>query len=161
MFKEYDKAWAKYQERLSLLPIPISSWEFYQLPRAEQREFNEIQKHWSQKVDFAKVKKDKNRIVIVTDCDFKIVFASSNVIQMNGYHYKEIMGNSPKMFQGSETSLDTTLKIRKAIGNREPFKAIVLNYKKNGETYFCEIEAYPKFNTNGTFLNYIAFEKSA
>ena len=43
MFKEYDKAWAKYQERLALLPIPIISWEFYQLPRAELKEFNEIQ----------------------------------------------------------------------------------------------------------------------
>ena len=53
------------------------------------------------------------------------------------------------------------MKIRRAIGKREPFKAILLNYKKNGETYFCEIEAYPKFNAEGTFLNYIAFEKVA
>ncbi len=161
MFKEYDKAWAKYQERLALLPIPIISWEFYQLPRAELKEFNEIQKYWSQKVDLAKVKKDKNLTVIVTDCEFKIVFASSNIMQMNGYHYKELTGNSPKMFQGNETSLATTMKIRRAIGKREPFKAILLNYKKNGETYFCEIEAYPKFNAEGTFLNYIAFEKAA
>lgn len=80
---------------------------------------------------------------------------------MNGYHYKELTGNSPKMFQGNETSLVTTMKIRRAIGKREPFKAILLNYKKNGETYFCEIEAYPKFNAEGTFLNYIAFEKAA
>ena len=29
------------------------------------------------------------------------------------------------------------------------------------DTYFCQIEAFPKFNTDGTFLNYIAFEKSA
>ncbi|VXB77758.1 Histidine kinase [Flavobacterium sp. 9AF] len=161
MFKEYDKAWAKYEESLSLLPLPIISWEFYQIPRAEQKEFNEIQKYWSQKVDFAKVKKDNNLSVIVTDSDFKIVFASSNVIQMNGYHHKELIGNSPKMFQGNETSLETTKKISKAISKREPFQAIILNYKKNGATYFCNIEAYPKFNSEGVFLNYIAFEKTA
>ena len=161
MLKEYDKAWAKYQESLSILPLPLMSWEFYNLPRAEQKEFNEIQVNWSEKINYSKLKKNNPVAVLVTDANLKIVFASSNIIDMNGYDYKEIIGNSPKMFQGSETSLTTTMKIRKAIGNREPFHAIVLNYKKNGETYFCEIEAYPKFNTNGTFLNYIAFEKSA
>ncbi len=161
MFKEYDKAWAKYQESLNILPLPLTSWEFYNLPRAEQKEFNDIQTHWSEKINYGVVKKDKEIAILVTDATFTIVFASSNISDMNGYHYKEVIGNSPKMFQGEETSLESRKNIKIAIENRLAFKEVVLNYRKNGETYFCQIEAYPKFDKKGNFVNYIAFEKAA
>ena len=161
MLKEYDKAWAKYQETLSILPLPITSWEFYNLPRAEQREFNDIQINWSEKINYAKIKNNSPVAVLVTDANLKIVFASSNITDMNGYDYKEIIGNSPKMFQGKATSLESRKNIRIAVENLLPFKEVILNYKKNGETYLCQIEAYPKFDKQGNFVNYIAFETAA
>jgi hypothetical protein len=42
-----------------------------------------------------------------------------------------------------------------------PFKAVILNYNKDGSTYLCEIEAKPKFNSKGELVNYIAFERIA
>ena len=161
MLKEYDKAWAKYQETLSILPVPLMSWEFYNLPRAEQKEFNDIQVNWSEKINYSKLKKDNPVAVLVTDANLKIVFASSNITEMNGYNYKEIMGNSPKMFQGEETSLESRKNIRMAVSQLLPFKEVILNYKKNGETYLCQIEAYPKFDKQGNFINYVAFETAA
>lgn len=161
MLKEYDKAWAKYQESLSILPLPLMSWEFFNLPRAEQKEFNEIQVNWSEKINYSKFKKDNPVAVLVTDANLKIVFASSNITDMNGYNYKEIIGNSPKMFQGEETCLESRKNIRMAVSQLLPFKEVILNYKKNGETYLCQIEAYPKFDKHGNFVNYIAFETAA
>ena len=161
MLKEYDKAWAKYQETLSILPVPLMSWEFYNIPRAEQKEFNDIQVNWSEKINYSKLKKDNPVAVLVTDANLKIVFASSNITEMNGYNYKEIMGNSPKMFQGEETSLESRKNIRMAVSQLLPFKEVILNYKKNGETYLCQIEAYPKFDKQGNFVNYVAFETAA
>ena len=80
---------------------------------------------------------------------------------MNGYHPDEMIGNSPTIFQGLKTSKRTTLSIKKAISNLKPFKEVILNYKKNGELYWCEIEAYPMFNKSGDFLNYVALERIA
>jgi hypothetical protein len=80
---------------------------------------------------------------------------------MSGYHQEEIIGKSPKVFQGILTSEITKTNIRQAINNKLPFKEIILNYKKDGSTYLCEIEAIPKFNKKGEFLNYIAFERIA
>ncbi len=80
---------------------------------------------------------------------------------MNGYDYKDIIGNSPRMFQGEETSKESRANIRKAVQELKPFKETILNYKKNGEKYLCQIEAYPKFDINGNFINYIAFETAA
>lgn len=65
------------------------------------------------------------------------------------------------MFQGVLTSESIKNNIRKAIINKKPFKEVIINYKKDGSTYLCEIEAIPKFNKKGEFLNYIAFERIA
>ncbi len=161
MFSEYDKAWAKYQQQLNILPIPLTCWDFYRLPRAEHIEFNAIQAKWSQKVNFNTTRKNSKLVILVTDANLKIQFASTNIIAMNGYNFKEVIGNSPKMFQGKETNQISRMNIKKAIENLEPFKEVILNYKKNGETYLCKIEAYPKFDKDGNFLNYIAFETAA
>jgi PAS domain S-box-containing protein len=161
MIQFYDYAKAKYTEKLGLMPLPLNSWEFFFTPRQELKEFNDIQTNWSEKVKFLNITQNKDLAVLVTDASLKIIFASSNITEMNGYDYKEIMGNSPKMFQGKDTCLESRMNIRKAVENLQPFKQVILNYKKNGETYLCQIEAYPKFDKNGNFINYIAFETAA
>lgn len=161
MFPEYDKAWAKYQQQLNIVPLPIMCWDFYRLPRAEHTEFNTIQANWIQKVNYNSARKNTDLVVLVTDANLIIQFASTNIIEMNGYNFKEVIGNSPKMFQGNETDIVSKMNIRKAIANLQPFKEVILNYKKNGETYLCKIEAYPKFDKEGNFVNYIAFETAA
>ncbi len=158
---EYDKAWAKYQKTLKLLPLPITTWEFYELISPEAMLFKNIQRDWEDKTNFLKKARIENKEIIITDRDFKIVFASNNIANINGYQPKEIIGKSPKMFQGLETTKKSTLSIQKAIKRLQPFKELVVNYDKNGNKYCCEIDAYPKFNKDGEFLNYIAFEKVA
>jgi hypothetical protein len=41
----------------------------------------------------------KDEVVIVTDAKLEIVFAS-HMTKMNGYVEEEVIGRSPKMFQG-------------------------------------------------------------
>ena len=62
---------------------------------------------------------------------------------------------------GRVVSKETREKICIAIKDKKPFKEVILNYRKNGEMYYCEIEAHPKFDKDGNFLNYIAFEQAA
>jgi PAS domain S-box-containing protein len=157
---EFDKAWAKYQKRLKLLPLPIS-WEFYKLDSIETVLFNNIQRNWEDKSNFLNIAKRENQEVIVTDKNFKIIFASTNITSINGYSPKEIIGKSPKMFQGYETTQESRQNIQIAIQKLLPFKQVVINYDKTGKKYNCEIEAYPKFDKEGKFLNYIAFERVA
>ena len=65
------------------------------------------------------------------------------------------------MFQGEATSKVTRQKIKTALTQLKPFKEVILNYRKNGDSYWCEIEAYPMFDKNGSFINYVALEKIA
>ena len=99
-------------------------------------------------------------VVILTDNNLKIVFASNNLSRMNGYLEKEVLGKSPKIFQGSKTNEVTSREIRDKINQELPFEKKVINYKKNGKTYDCLIKGYPIKNKTGQLTHFIAFEKA-
>lgn len=159
MFQQYDKAWAKYQKSLNLLPIPILSWDFYENQNSEVHVVQSIQKNWIQKVNYTK--DIANKPVIITDSSLKILYVTKEISALTGYSKSEIIGNSPKMFQGNLTDVATRNRIREAVEKKHPFKEVVINYKKDGSSYKCEIEAYPKFDANNNLVHYIAFEKIA
>jgi PAS domain S-box-containing protein len=161
MLKDYDKAWAKYQNNLKLMPIPIVSWGIADDYTLEYDRFNKIQKRWSDKTNFLEIASQTKREIIVTDVNFKIVFASRNMVTLNGYQQREVLGKSPSMFQGVDTCEKSRHAIKTAIDQLKPFKEVLLNYTKEGKTYYCEIEAYPQFCKKGFFLNYIALERIA
>lgn len=161
MTLEYENAWVKYRSGMKTLQTPLKCWEFLKSYYSELSIITEIQKNWDVKINFLNVVKNQMREVIVTDRNFKIIFATDTIVNMNGYHSEEIIGKSPSFFQGIDTCIKTKKSIKKALDNLEPFKEIILNYKKNGDTYWCEIDAYPKFDKLGNFVNYIAFEKLA
>lgn len=159
MFDKYDKAWTKYHKKLRLLPLPILSWDVFSNPNVEISIFNSIQKNWVHKEDYNH--QVANKYVIVTDSKLTILFATKQISELTGYHSSEIIGQSPKMFQGTLTNEVSRSKIREAVKNNHPFKEIVINYKKDGTFYKCEIEAYPKFDADNNLVNYIAYERIA
>jgi PAS domain S-box-containing protein len=161
MTKEYENAIAMYYSKLRIRTIPLISWDLFTTHPNEASTFNTIQKNWNSKDVFYEVVIQSKKIIIVTNANYEIIFASDNITKMNGYSPKEVIGASPKMFQGKLTTNDSISNIRKAILNKLPFKEIILNYRKDGTVYCCEIEAYPKFDAKGNLINYIAFEKLA
>ena len=161
MTEEYEKALAKYYNKLRLLPLPLISWNIFYTDNLEMDSFNSIQEKWNVKEDFLEIVYQTKREIIITNTNNEILFASNGIRKMNGYRPFEIIGKSPKLFQGELTSKKSRENIRKAIQNQLPFKEVIVNYKKDGTTYMCEIEAFPKFNKKGKLINYIAFERLA
>lgn len=101
----------------------------------------------------------RGKVILLTDPRLHIIFASSNMVAMNGYQPAEVLGKTPEIFQGDATDRRCIGRIRKAIASRSAFSERLINYHKNGTVYSCEIEAYPVFNTAGRFDSFIAFEK--
>jgi PAS domain S-box-containing protein len=167
--KQYDEATAKYHKDINIKKAPIFSWEFHhEFLNEIKNSFLDISKlnnmglknQW-EKTDWDFKSMLKEQVVIVTDAKLKIVFASKNIINMNGYREEEVVGNSPKMFHGAGTDQTTSREIRTAIELRVSFEKTVLNYKKNGQTYLCVIKGFPIFNKKGDLSHFIAFEKAA
>lgn len=103
----------------------------------------------------------QGKVVVVTDLSLKIVFASNNMVEMSGYLPKEVLGRTPKIFQGAATSEATIMEIRKAVTALKPFHITLVNYKRNGVPYDCEVEAFPVVNHTGKPVHFIAFENIA
>jgi PAS domain S-box-containing protein len=159
----------KYFDSLKMNILPLISWGFSSSYQTEIRnvvlDFNKItslsnSKKWKNvEWNFKNILEEK--VILITDNNLNIVFASHNMHKMNGYIEAEVLGKSPKMFQGIETVLQTSIEIREAIILQKPFVKKVLNYKKNGEQYYCDIEGFPVFNIKGELVNFIAFEQAA
>jgi PAS domain S-box-containing protein len=161
MTEAYEKALVKYHNTLRIVPVPLISWDIFSSYNLELNNYNAIQKGWKTKENFNNIVYQEKREIIVTNANQDIVFATQGIHKINGYQSFELIGKSPKIFQGELTSAESKNNIRKAIDNQLPFKEVILNYRKDGSTYLCDIEAFPKFNKKGELINYIAFERIA
>jgi len=168
-FKVYDAAFAKQYERGVIKVMPLESWDIYsQYLLQTNLLINDVnllhqianKNQWKSVWDFKESLQDET-VIVVTDAQLKIVFASKNIKKMNGFEPYEVIGNSPKMFQGAKTDLQVSNEIRQAILNKVPFEKNVINYCKDGALYKCHIKGFPVFNDKGEVTNFIAFEKIA
>lgn len=73
----------------------------------------------------------------------RIVFVNEPVKEMTGYSAEELIGRSPRILQGAETDPATLQRIRAALEEKRPIKEVVLNYCKDGQPYWNEIEIVP------------------
>ena len=134
MFDKYDQAWAKYHKKIKLLPLPLLSWDIFSNPNLEIVTFNTIQKKWINKENYHN--QIENKSVIITDSKLTNLFTNKHISGITGVH-------------------------KYAISKKHPFKEVILNYRKDGSTYMCEIEAYPKFDQKNNLTHFIAFERIA
>ncbi|WP_435623875.1 PAS domain-containing protein [Flagellimonas sp.] len=166
--KFYDEALCNFYSKLQISSYPISSLDIY------AQHFNKVCKNlndiagltnlakrqdWKESLPLRQEIMDKEHVVVVTDAQLNIVYATQNIFSMNGYSPEEVVGNKPKMFQGEKTCPDTSKKISAAIKQLSPFEATITNYRKDGSIYNCWIKGQPIFNRKGKVVNFIAFEK--
>jgi PAS domain S-box-containing protein len=168
--KQYEEAIVKYNKELRIKSLPVVSSDFhYQFVRELEHSLSDarslksiaLKNKWELCSDWDIDVPIKEEVIVVTDAKLTIVFASHNIIKMNGYSPTEVLGKSPKMFQGEVTDSIVSSEISAAIKLQQAFEKTVLNYKKNGEVYACLIKGYPVFNIKGQLIHYIAFEKAA
>ncbi len=165
---QYDIAVQKFYatQQINALPLISSdvSGEFFNRVCEGSRDITALHHmakthHWATLPKLNEALICNRQVIVVTDADLKIVHASHNIEEMNGYSAAEVVGKSPKIFQGEATCKETTKNISKAVRNKTSFEAVVLNYRKDGTPYNCWIKADPILNESGTVVHFIAYEK--
>lgn len=147
--------------------VPIMAWDFHYLYLNELKSIaedlkriNEFSSQFSWNQENLEIEERiKDEVVLITDLTLKIVFASRGIKKMTGYREEEILGKTPRMFQGPATSKVVLKEIKEAIELKVPFNKTLENYKKDGKTYKCSIDAVPVYNLKGKISHFIAFEK--
>lgn len=96
--------------------------------------------------------------VILTDADRKIQWVNDDFTTITGYTLSEVIGKKPSILQGVNSDPRTIQRIRQGLEGQVPIKEQVLNYKKDGTPYFCNLVIHPVFNSQHVLTNFIAFE---
>ncbi|WGV99249.1 ATP-binding protein [Vibrio sp. YMD68] len=108
----------------------------------------------------ARVAKHMRDAVIFTDTETKITWVNDAFEKMTGYAFEEAVGKRPgELLQGEDTDRETTLKIRKAIQNRESAFFEVINYTKQGKLYWVEVALTPLYNKAGELESFMGVER--
>lgn len=77
--------------------------------------------------------------MIVTDPrqpDNPVVFANNAFQKMTGYGSDEIVGQNCRFLQGPDTDKQTLDEVRRAVAERREFATEILNYRKDGYSFW-------------------------
>ncbi|EKT4459825.1 PAS domain-containing protein [Pseudomonas putida] len=97
--------------------------------------------------------------MIVTDPnrdDNPIIFANRAFLEMTGYAAEEILGQNCRFLQGPDTDRTVVDSLRQAIEQRVDIAAEILNYRKDGSSFWNALFLSPIFNERGELIYYFA-----
>ncbi|WP_218014871.1 histidine kinase famiy protein [Teichococcus rhizosphaerae] len=93
--------------------------------------------------------------MIVTDArarDNPIIFANNAFLKMTGYSLEEILGTNCRFLQGPETDRNTVDSVRAAIRERREIATEILNYRKNGSSFWNALFVSPVYSPEGELM---------
>ncbi len=166
---QYSKALEKYQIESSVIGMPLISWDIHMSSFVRETKKHKDALALSKLLDklnidadpISALLKENAKVVVVTSPALVIEYASSNLVEMSGYLPEDVIGNTPKMFQGPDTDREVAKHIRYNVEQKVPFEATLVNYRKDNSSYSCVIKGYPAFNKYGELIRYVAIEHAA
>jgi PAS domain S-box-containing protein len=90
--------------------------------------------------------------MIVTDAhqpDNPIIFANDAFLALTGYHRDEVIGRNCRFLQGPGTDPAAVATLRRAVANGEDVTIDILNYRKDGATFWNALNLSPVRGESG------------
>ena len=97
--------------------------------------------------------------VVITDRDGLTEWVNDSFVRITGYTLDEVRGKKPgSLLQGPLTDSETVDRIREAIRTQTPFQGEILNYDKQGRSYWLWLSINPIFDSTGALSQFVAIE---
>ncbi|WOS42964.1 MULTISPECIES: hybrid sensor histidine kinase/response regulator [Xanthomonas] len=93
--------------------------------------------------------------MIVTDPrqpDNPIIFVNRAFLEMTGYGSDELIGNNCRFLQGPDTDRETVRSIRDAITSSDEVAVEILNYRKDGSSFWNALYISPVYDDRGELV---------
>ncbi|CAH8363578.1 unnamed protein product [Eruca vesicaria subsp. sativa] len=93
-----------------------------------------------------------------TKPDYPIMYASAGFFNMTGYTSKEVVGRNCRFLQGSGTDADELARIRESLAAGNSYCGRLLNYKKDGTSFWNLLTIAPIKDESGKVLKFIGMQ---
>lgn len=109
----------------------------------------------------ARALEDSSLGLIITSAedDNPILYANAAFLEMTGYGTDEVLGKNCRFLQGPDTDPDTREEIRSAVAERRELMVEVLNYRKDGTSFWNLIHILPLFGANGSIRYFFGYQR--
>lgn len=81
--------------------------------------------------------------------DNPIIFVNNAFMNMTGYSRAEVVGKNCRFLQGPETDRSVVAQVRQAVAERREMATELLNYRKNGSTFWNALFISPVYDQRG------------
>ena len=108
---------------------------------------------------FAAAFKATRMPMIITDPrqpDNPIIFCNKAFNDLTGYSNAELIGQNCRLLQGPETDKASAVALREAIAAERGLHIDILNYRKDGSTFWNALFVSPVWNRNGEVIYFFA-----
>ena len=89
----------------------------------------------------------------------RIVYVNQAFSRITGYAFEEVIGRTPRILQGPGTCRETLDHIGAAVRRRQPVRAELLNYAKDGREYWVELNIVPLRDAAGRVTHFASIER--
>jgi len=102
-----------------------------------------------------------NSPVTITDNtkpDNPIIYCNNAFINMSGYSKSEIIGKNCRFLQGTDTDRKSVESIIEALHKNRESRTLILNYRKDGTSFWNDLNISPVFNETGDVTHFIGLQ---
>jgi len=90
-----------------------------------------------------------------TQPDMPLVYANHAFFALTGYEPDEVLGRNCRFLQGPDTDREVVATIRQAIAARQRMETSLLNYRKDGTSFWNHLSLSPVVDERGVCTHYI------
>jgi len=90
---------------------------------------------------------------------FPLIYANRGFERLTGYTSDEIIGNSYRILQGTDTEQPGLDIVRTAVAKGEGCLVTLRNYRKDGSMFWNELSISPVHDADGNLTHYIGIQK--
>ena len=89
----------------------------------------------------------------------RVVYVNQAFTRMTGYTPDEIIGQTPRLLQGPDTDPEARRRIRQRLQNWEPICEELLNYHKDGTSFWVELNIRPVADASGWYTHWVSVQR--